>query len=92
MTGLGIEYDDFITLQPEHIKEAIPELVPRIKFQNLFQRFMKSRDGKNQTIVTYDSFNIVDDSYMEVLNGTGTLDFASVAKPVFDEESFNISN
>lgn len=92
MTFLGIEYDDFITLQPEHIKEAITDLVPRIKFENLFKRFMESRVDKVQTVVTNDSINIADNSFIDATNGTEVLDFASVVDPVFDEASFDITN
>lgn len=55
---IGIEYDDFITLQPEHIKEAIKDLVPRIKFENLFKNFLANNSLVSEeppfTIENYD--------------------------------------
>lgn len=88
-TFLGIEYDDFITLQPDHIKEAIPELVPRIKFQNLFKNFIESVADLNKAAVFNDSFNIANNSYVdenEILNLT------SCVLPNFDENTFSMTD
>lgn len=68
---IGIEYEDFITLQPEHIKEAIKDLVPRIKFENLFKSFLANNGSESEGPL----FTITNSDYPSCLD------------PIIEEES-----
>lgn len=87
---VGIDFETFITLQPDHIKEAIPALVPRIKFQNSFKRFMETLDKENINLeVNHNTTTIVDENYTPI--EIDVTNFNSVEAPAFDESSFTVT-
>lgn len=75
---VGIDFESFVNLKPEHIKEAIPNVIHRIMFENRFNNFLKSYEGAvsgketNTQLITL-------------------IDFDRVDEPVFDE-NFDLIN
>lgn len=85
----GIEYDDFITLQPQHIKEAIPELVPRIKFENLFKKFLTDN---THSILEKNRYSvIVEDPLTHSMNEITDFEYNTPSDPTFDEAALLVT-
>ena len=42
-------------MTPDHIKEAIPQLIPRIKFENLFKAFLTEPGQMEDILITVPS-------------------------------------
>lgn len=56
----GIDFETFLELQPVHIKEAIPELVPRIKFESLYRKFKNELSQINETCNSEDVISVIE--------------------------------
>lgn len=39
---LEVDVESFLCMRPDHIKEAIPSLGPRIKFETLYAKFLNT--------------------------------------------------
>lgn len=41
---IELDFESFLIMKPHHIKDAIPSLGPRIKFENLYEKFLSGLD------------------------------------------------
>lgn len=81
-----------MTLKPSHIREAIPELVPRIKFENLYTNFIESVREKSQILEANEVSKIVENVCPDFAKEGLVLNFDTGLEPIFDDECFNVAS
>lgn len=85
LTSQGIDYESFASLRDDQIKEAIPDVIPRIMFENKFKKF---QENVAKTGV------VGDDSICVIINAnqsTEASSYGAIDEPIFDKDfdSFN---
>ncbi|KAJ6639556.1 hypothetical protein Bhyg_12302, partial [Pseudolycoriella hygida] len=79
----GIDFESLISLQPDQIKEAIPNVIHRIMFENRLKKYLKS-------IEIVSNERALDKDITE-LDLSGSSSYNRIDDPVFDD-NFSVIN
>lgn len=69
-TSTDIDFETFLIMKPDHIKEAIPSLGPRIKFENLYSKFLSGSE-----LIIWDKTN---DPILDEMDKEATVDIGQM--------------